>query len=461
MMKSRTLWFAAMVSALGGFLFGYDWVVIGGAKPFYEAYFGLVSPAQEAWAMSCALVGCLAGAMGSGLLSERTGRRGSLLIAAVVFALSALGTGMAQNFIGFVTWRIAGGVAIGLASALSPIYIAEIAPARIRGKLVCLNELTIVIGILAAQTVNWLIARPVPVGASLAEIQTSWNGQVAWRHMFEAGFFPAMVFLVGLLAIPESPRWLALKGKHQSARSALVRLGGETYATEVEREIEGSFSTESRMDVRIALRQPRMRRVLTVGIVLAVLQQWCGINVIFNYAQEVFSAAGYPLSGIFLNIVITGVTMCVFTFVAIATVERLGRRKLMILGCGTLAVLYAMLGALYLTHQHGLLLMIAVIAAIATYAMTLAPITWVVLSEIFPTEVRGAFMAICTAALWLACFLLTYSFPLLNTALGTAYTFWIYALVCILGMIFVMRRLPETKEHSLESIQALWGAHEQ
>ena len=459
-MNSRTLWIAAMISALGGFLFGYDWVVIGGAKPFYEAYFGLVSPTQEAWAMSCALVGCLAGAMSSGLLSERAGRRGTLLIAAAAFALSALGTGMAWSFTSFVAWRIAGGVAIGLASALSPIYIAEIAPARIRGKLVCLNELTIVIGILSAQTVNWMIAKPVPVGASIVEIQTSWNGQVAWRHMFEAAFFPSVVFLMGLLAIPESPRWLALKGRRQSAQAALVRLGGEKYAAEVEREIESSFSTETRSEVRIALRHPRMRRVLTVGIVLAVLQQWCGINVIFNYAQEVFSAAGYPLSGIFLNIVITGVTMCVFTFVAIATVERLGRRRLMILGCGTLAVLYAVLGGLYLAHQHGLLLMIAVIAAIATYAMTLAPVTWVVLSEIFPTEVRGVFMAICTAALWLACFLLTYSFPLLNAALGTAYTFWIYALVCLLGMIFVMRRLPETKKHSLESIQALWGTSE-
>ena len=383
-MNNRYLWCVALVSALGGFLFGYDWVVIGGAKPFYEAYFGIVQPSREAWAMSCALVGCLIGAVSSGFLSERIGRRRALLISAFIFAVSSIGTGSATSFTAFVFWRIAGGIAIGMASGLSPVYIAEIAPAAIRGKLVCLNELTIVLGIVAAQTVNWIIARPVAIGASLTDIQNSWNGQLAWRLMFDAAVVPAAVFLAGVCFIPESPRWLARHGYWDRARHVQIRFGGEEYAIRVINEMRASFHTEANSSVSVALRNPHLLPVLGIGITLAVLQQWCGINVIFNYAQEVFSAAGYTLSNIFFNIVVTGVVMCVFTFVAIATVEGLGRRRLMLLGCAGLAFLYGILGWLYFTNQHGVPLLLLVVAAIACYAMTLAPITWVVLSEIFP-----------------------------------------------------------------------------
>lgn len=455
-MNNRYLWFVALVSALGGFLFGYDWVVIGGAKPFYEAYFGIVQPSREAWAMSCALMGCLVGAVSSGALSEHIGRRRALLISAAIFAISSVGTGSALSFIAFVLWRITGGVAIGMASGLSPIYIAEIAPAESRGKLVCLNELTIVLGILAAQTVNWLIARPVPVGATLMDIHDSWNGRQAWRLMFEAAVVPATVFLLGVYFIPESPRWLARQGYWERAKHVLTRLGNETYAVRIVSEMRASFHTEAKSSVRVALRNPRLLRVLGIGITLAVLQQWCGINVIFNYAQDVFSSAGYALSNIFFNIVVTGMVMCMFTFVAIATVERLGRRRLMLLGCAGLALLYAILGWLYFTHQQGLPLLLLVVAAIACYAMTLAPVTWVILSEIFPNDVRGACMSICTTALWAACFMLTYTFPLLNSTLGTARTFWIYATVCTAGFFFVMRYLPETKQKTLEEIQRSW-----
>ena len=455
-MNNRYLWFVALVSALGGFLFGYDWVVIGGAKPFYEAYFGITQPAREGWAMSCALVGCLAGAVSSGILSDRIGRRRALLISAAVFAISAIGTGSAMSFTAFVLWRIAGGVAIGMASGLSPVYIAEIAPAESRGKLVCLNELTIVLGILAAQTVNWLIAKPVSIGASLVEIQSSWNGQEAWRRMFEAAVVPASIFLAGVYFIPESPRWLARQGFWHRAKQVLIRFGGEDYALRVVDEMRTSFHSESSSPIGVALRNPRLLPVLGIGVMLAVLQQWCGINVIFNYAQEIFSAAGYTLSSIFFNIVITGVVMCVFTFAAIATVECLGRRRLMLVGCAGLATLYAILGGLYFTNQHGMPLLVLVVAAIACYAMTLAPITWVILSEIFPNEIRGACMAICTTALWGACFILTYTFPLLNSSLGTARTFWIYAGVCAAGFLFVLRYLPETKQKTLEEIQRSW-----
>jgi MFS family permease len=483
---SPLLWLAALISALGGFLFGYDWVVIGGAKPFYEAYFGIQQPATEAWAMSCALVGCLLGAVGSGPLSEALGRRPTLLISAALFAVSALGTGLAESFREFVAWRITGGVAIGMASVLSPVYIAEIAPAQIRGRLVCLNELTIVLGIVAAQTLNWLIAQPVSPGDTLLDLRDSWNGQTGWRHMFEVALVPATVFLLGLLFIPESPRWLARSGRWERARGVLAGLGGTTYAEEVisemrqtladerpntaertgtpkqslvaerTREAERTSTAADRRGTAGLTRGARVRSVLLVGITLAVLQQWCGINVIFNYAQEVFAAAGYTLSSMLFNIVITGVTMCVFTFVAIATVERLGRRALMLLGCGSLAVIYVAIGYLYCTHQHGLPLLVLIVAAIASYAMTLAPITWVILSEIFPNAVRGACMAICTAALWAACFVLTYTFPLLNSGVGTAGTFWFYAVICGAGFVFVLLCLPETKQKSLEAIQQLW-----
>lgn len=452
------LWFVAGVSALGGLLFGYDWVVIGGAKPFYEAYFSVDEPARQAWAMSCALVGCLLGALGSGVLSEAIGRRRALLLAAVMFAISSIGTGMATTFETFVLWRMSGGLAIGMASVLSPVYIAEIAPAHARGKLVCLNELTIVLGILGAQTVNWLIAEPMAADVTAAAIRTSWNGQVAWRHMFEAACVPAMAFFLGSLFIPESPRWLGRKGRWDAARAVLARFDSREAADQVVSEMRRTFKAAPAADVAGTLRQPRVRRILFVGIALAVLQQWCGINVIFNYAQEIFVAAGYSLSSILFNIVITGVVMCVFTFVAIGTVERWGRRPLMLLGCSGLASIYLVLGALYFGHFQGWPLLVLVVAAIGCYAMTLAPITWVILSEIFPNEARGACVAICSTALWAACFVLTYTFPLLNARIGTAFTFWLYAAICAGGFMFILRYLPETKGRSLEEIERGWAA---
>jgi sugar porter (SP) family MFS transporter len=331
-MKSSGLyvWWIATVAALGGLLFGYDWVVIGGAKPFYEAHFALVSPSVQGWAMSCALVGCLVGAMLSGVLSERFGRKPALLAAALVFTISSIGTGMAGTFNAFVLWRMCGGLAIGLASSLSPMYIAEVSPAGMRGRLVCLNELTIVIGILMAQITNWLIASH----GSGDLLQR--NADVGWRWMFGATAVPASVFLVGMFFVPESPRWLALRGREEEARQTLERLGGVESAAIVLAEIEESVrGSEHSATLRTELKMlmgPKLRGVMLLGIGLAVLQQWCGINVIFNYAQNIFSAAGYGLSDILFNIVVTGITMLIFTFLAIATVDRNGRRVLMLGG---------------------------------------------------------------------------------------------------------------------------------
>jgi SP family sugar porter-like MFS transporter len=455
-MKSSGLyvWWIATVAALGGLLFGYDWVVIGGAKPFYEAHFALVSPSVQGWAMSCALVGCLVGAMLSGVLSERFGRKPALLAAALVFTISSIGTGMAGTFNAFVLWRMCGGLAIGLASSLSPMYIAEVSPAGMRGRLVCLNELTIVIGILMAQITNWLIASH----GSGDLLQR--NADVGWRWMFGATAVPASVFLLGMFFVPESPRWLALRGREEEARQTLERLGGVESAAiilaEIEESVRGSeHSTSLRTELKM-LMGPKLRGVMLLGIGLAVLQQWCGINVIFNYAQNIFSAAGYGLSDILFNIVVTGITMLIFTFLAIATVDHNGRRVLMLGGCGGLAVIYVTLGYFFSIHSKGVHMLALVVAALACYAMTLAPVTWVILSEVFPSRVRGTAMAVATASLWAACFVLTYTFPLLNASLGTAGTFWVYAGVCMLGFLGVKRWLPETKGKTLEEIESFW-----
>ena len=461
------VWWIASVAALGGLLFGYDWVVIGGAKPFYEAHFGLTSPAVQGWAMSCALVGCLAGAMLSGMLSEKFGRKPALLASALVFTVSSIGTGMAGTFDQFVAWRMCGGLAIGLASSLSPMYIAEISPAGMRGRLVCLNELTIVVGILMAQVTNWLIAAghceartSAGMAVCNADLLTR-NAAVGWRWMFGATAIPAAVFLLGMFFVPESPRWLALRDREDEARRTLVKLGGEASATLVLAEIEESVhASEHRnqlsAEVRLLLNKP-LRNVMLLGVGLAVLQQWCGINVIFNYAHDIFAAAGYGLSDILINIVVTGITMLLFTFLAIATVDRNGRRVLMLGGCAGLAVIYIALGWFFHIRSSGVHMLTLVVAALACYAMTLAPVTWVVLSEVFPSRVRGTAMAIATASLWAACFVLTYTFPLLNASLGTAGTFWLYAAVCALGFLGVHRWLPETKGKTLEEIESFWS----
>ena len=444
----------SMVSALGGLLFGYDWVVIGGAKPFYESFFGIASlPALQAWAMSSALIGCIVGAVLSGYISEKYGRKEPLIIAAVLFSISALGTGMVSNFNLFIIFRIIGGVGIGLASALSPIYIAEIAPARMRGSFVSLNQLTIVIGILAAQIVNMLIAEQVPEGASDEFIQYSWNGQMGWRWMFIAEIVPAAMFLIFMFFIPESPRWLVKKGRNIHALPTLRKIGGESYASQELKNIAGTLhEVEEKLDFRV-LASKEFRYVLVIGIVLAVFQQWSGINTVFNYADEIFTAAGYGVSDMLFNIVITGSVNLVFTMVAMFTVDKWGRKKLMLLGASGLALTYILLGSAFYFELKGIAVLSLVVIGIGVYAMSLAPVTWVLLSEIFPNKIRGAAMALATFALWVACLVLTYTFPLLNASLGASGTFWTYALICLAGFVFIFLKVPETKGKSLEEIE--------
>lgn len=449
------LWRVCLIAAMGGLLFGYDWVVIGGAKPFYEAYFRITDrPVVQGFCMSSALLGCLVGAAVAGAVSDRYGRRGPLIAAGVLFTATGVGTALAWDLVSFNLARWIGGVGIGLASNLSPMYIAEVSPAETRGRFVSVNQLTIVVGILAAQIVNWLIARPVPAGVDPVQLGASWNGLVGWRWMFAAEGVPAVLFLVLMLVVPESPRWLVKFGRYDAARAVLEQVGGLSYAEAELADIRETISREETGHVRVRdLFEPGLFRILSLGVVLAVFQQWCGINVIFNYAQEVFAAAGYGVSEVLFSIVITGAVNLVFTFVAIATVDRWGRRPLMLVGAGGLAVLYALLGTGYAIGSRGPHMLGIVVAAIACYAMSLAPVTWVVISEIFPNRIRGTAMSVAVFALWAACTVLTLTFPVLNHRLGAHGTFWLYGAICLAGFAYIYRYLPETKGKSLEDLE--------
>ena len=456
-------WGIAIVAALGGLLFGYDWVVIGGARQFYEVYFHLGSAALVGWVNSCALLGCLIGSLAAGFCGNRYGRRRVLLISAILFALSSALTGWAYNLSSFVVWRILGGIAIGLSSSISPLYIAEISPAQIRGRLVSLNQFAIVIGILLAQIMNWVIARPVPPNLSVEGALHTWNVLYGWRWMFTVLVAPAAVFTVASLFIPESPRWLFAAGQERNAQDVLRKIGGGAYAAAETKSIEHALLVETAAEESSwqELLHAPVRRVLLLGMALAVLQQWTGINILFNYAAEVYRSAGYGTNDILLNIVITGTINLVFTIAAILLVDRVGRRRLMILGCLGIAASHLLCAFAYRSHWHGAAVLVLTLSAIGCYALTLAPITWVLISEIFPNRVRSQGVSAAVSALWIASFALTYSFPILDRRLGSAGVFFGYGIVCILGCFMVTAWVPETKGRTLEQIESsvLGGLH--
>ena len=438
------LYFICAVSAMGGLLFGYDWVVIGGAKPFYELFFGITeSPVMQGVAMSTALVGCLFGAMVAGAAADRWGRKPLLTVSAVLFTVSAIGTGLFDDFTLFNIARFVGGMGIGVASALAPMYIAEVSPAEIRGRMVSLNQMTIVLGILAAQIVNMLLARDT----SIAENQV-WNVQWGWRWMFWAETLPAALFLVMSLFIPESPVFLSekLRVKSEESAAAIPSADGTP-------EGNSSLFTHHSSLYSLFTLHSSFKKVLLLGLFIAVFQQWCGTNVIFNYAQEIFTGAGYNVDGMFIDIVITGIANVLFTFVALYTIERWGRRTLMLIGAGGLGLIYLTLGTCYFFEVKGVMMVVLVVTAISVYAMTLGPVTWTLLAEIFPNRIRGVAMATCTFALWVGCCTLTFSFPSMNATLGSSGTFWVYSAICLCAFIFLYRRCPETKGKSLEQLE--------
>ena len=423
----RFIYFICLVSAMGGLLFGYDWVVIGGAKPFYELYFGIGdSPLMQGVAMTTALVGCLAGAMVAGAAADRYGRKPLLTVAAVLFTVSAIATGLFNDFTLFNVARFVGGIGIGVASALSPVYIAEVSPKEIRGRMVSMNQMAIVIGILAAQIVNMLLAKDTGVAESQA-----WNREWGWRWMFWAETLPAALFLVMSFMIPESPVFVQLK---KARGSNMMK----------ERSEQAGLKE---------LLQPKYSRMLLLGLIVAVFQQWCGTNVIFNYAQEIFTGAGFDVDGMFINIVITGIANVIFTLVALYVIERWGRRTLILIGAGGLGLIYLTLGTCYYMQVTGVMMVALVVAAISVYAMTLGPVTWTLLAEIFPNRIRGVAMGVCTFALWVGCCTLTFSFPSMNASLGSSGTFWAYSLICVCAFVYLWRNCPETKGKSLEELE--------
>lgn len=455
----RMLWMICAIAALGGLLFGYDWAVIGGAKPFYESYFEISdSPLWQGWGVTSALVGCLLGAVLSGVFSDRFGRKKLLVTAGVCFIASALGTGLITSFAAFNVYRILGGIGIGLVSSVSPMYIAEISPPGLRGRLVSLNQLTIVIGVLAAQVVNWLIATGVQEQPLSRVSDSAWLQTIGWRLMFAAEAVPATIYLVLICGVPESPRWLMTQGQSVRAQEIIERIDQESSADATVERIRQSLTQANGEAATLGeLFRPPTFHLLRLGVFLAVFQQWCGINVVFNYAEEVFGAAGYSVGLIMGNIVLTGTVNLIFTVIAMQTVDRVGRRLLMLAGAGGLAVIYSLLGGCYFFDIQGGLPMSLVLGAIACYSMTLAPVTWVILAEIFPNRLRGTAIAICVGCLWGASAMLTFTFPFLNRQLSAHGTFWLYGSICVVGCLVIARKLPETCGRSLEAIdEGLW-----
>ena len=445
--------FLSFVAALGGFLFGYDTAVISGTIAQVTVLFHL-DTLQQGWYVGCALIGSIVGVLFAGVLSDKFGRKLTMVLSAVLFSTSAIGCAICANFDELVVYRIIGGVGIGVVSIISPLYISEVSVAQYRGRLVSLYQLAVTVGFLGAYLVNFQLLgySESHVVSGIGLFEKIFVAEV-WRGMLGMETLPALLFFTIIFFIPESPRWLATKLQYGKAENILSHIGGKEYAKKEIESIKTVISaTKEKLNIRM-LFQGKIPGILLIGIVIAAFQQWCGLNVVFNYAQEIFAAAGYGVSDILFNIVVTGVTNVIFTFVGMYTVDKLGRRSLMLFGASGLAIIYIIMGICYYLNITGMAVLIMVVLAIACYAMTLAPVTWVVLSEIFPNRIRGMAMAVSTFSLWVACFVLTYTFPLLNSGLGAYGTFWLYGIICILGFVFIKIKLPETKGKSLESIE--------
>jgi len=431
--------YVSIVAALGGLLFGFDTAIIAGAARFLKERFAL-SAFGEGLAVSIVLVGCMAGAAIAGTVSDRLGRRRFMFISAVLFFISALGCAIPQNLIQFLAFRFIGGLAIGSASIVSPLYISEVAPPKIRGALVSVNQLAIVTGILMSYFVSWIL-----VGA----------GASNWRWMFATGAIPAVVFFLFVLGVPESPRWLVKQGRESEASTILTRLNGPEIAKSELVNIKETLTLEG--GSLKELLQPGFRTALFIGIFLAVFQQITGINAVIYYAPRFFEAAGLARSSAILQSALIGVVNVVFTLVAIALVDRLGRKPMLMVGSAGMGLSFILLGAAFKFQLFsGSLILLFTLLYIAFFAMTLGPIVWVVIAEIFPTRIRGRAMAIATVALWLADFAVSLTFPVIADKLHESFAFWLYAGMCLINFVFIWAVLPETKGKSLEEIEKRW-----
>ena len=428
----------SFISALGGYLFGFDFAVISGALPLLRDVFGLTAWWEGFMTGSLAL-GCMVGCVVAGKLADQNGRRPALMVAAGIFAVSSIGMAMAGSLSLFMVSRFVAGIGVGMASMLSPMYIAEVSPAHIRGRNVAINQLTIVIGILITNLVNYGLAD---------------NGPDAWRLMFGLGVVPSVAFLVGVFWLPESPRWLIQRGETARGTAILQRIGGTEFAEKTVVDIHVSSADQSKVALS-ELFQPGIRTAVFVGIGLAVFQQLCGINVVFNYTSTIFETVGANLDRQLFETVAIGIVNLVFTVVAMWQVDKLGRKPLMLFGALGLTVLYIIIAMLLQNSASPGVLSIFVLLAIATYATSLAPVTWVLISEIFPNRVRGLASSVAILALWGAYFVLVFTFPILAETLGTYGPFWLYAVLCLVGFVFVLRNVRETKGKTLEEMEAV------
>lgn len=442
--------FISVVAALGGFLFGYDTAVISGSIGFLRSFF-LLDAAGTGWAASCALVGCIGGAAMAGVSGDRFGRKTSLLVAALFFLISALWSAIPRTVGEFVAARIIGGVGVGMASMLSPLYIAEIAPAHRRGQLVSLNQFAIVIGILVVYFVNYFIA---------LQGDEAWNVATGWRWMFASEALPAFLFMMFMFGVPESPRWLAKQGRLEKAQKVLARVSGSDRAGA---ELQAIRDAIAREGTTVALLKSGMGRALTIGILLAVLQQVTGINVFMYYAPEIFRQLGSGTNAALLQTVVVGAFNLGFTIVALRTIDKWGRTRLMIIGSTGMGISLVALGVAAFFQQTSLWVLLFILGYIACFALSMGPAVWVVLSEIFPTRVRGRAMAVATLALWGANYVVSQTFPIINENgwlvdhFRHAFPFWLYAIFCVITIIVAKRLVPETKGKTLEEIEEEWG----
>lgn len=425
----------SLISALGGYLFGFDFAVITGGLPFLADQFGLDANGEGATTASLA-IGCIMGCLIAGGLSDKYGRKPGLLVAAAIFAISSLVMGIAPNLSVFIVGRFFAGIGVGMASMLSPIYIAEVAPAHIRGRMVSLNQLAIVLGIVITHLVNFWLKD---------------TGDEAWRWMFGSGVIPSTLFFVGVIFLPESPRWLIKENKDKTALKILKRIGGENFASSTFTDVRKSTGGEEKISYKELFKKATFPIVL-VGIVLAVFQQWCGINVVFNYTAKIFESIGADRGEQLLQAVYIGIANLVFTFIAMLLVDKVGRKPLMLFGAGGLAILYIIISYI-LKNTSGTMLSPFILAAIGTYALSLAPVTWVLISEIFPNRIRGRATSVAVIALWMAYSVLVWSFPVISESMGEYVPFLGYAVICVLGFLFIWRKLKETKGKSLEEVE--------
>jgi SP family arabinose:H+ symporter-like MFS transporter len=436
---------AACLSGLGGLLFGYDNIVISGAIHYLSLCFNL-DAAGVGWAAGCALIGCTAGAAGAGAVVDRIGLKRGLALCAACFAVSSLGMWFAASLNQFVIWRLIGGLGIGAASIIAPMYIAEIAPARLRGRLVTLYQLGIVLGILAAVFVNMLIQR---MG------DENWNTSVGWRWMFFVGIFPAVLFGIAIIPAVESPRWLMKMGRQKDALSVLSKINDPATAVRESAQIQDSLALE---EGHISELFTTFRRPLLIGVMLAGFSQLSGITPLFSFLPEIFRSAGTATGDAFFQSVLVSLVNLVFTLLALWLVDLSGRKKLILAGTLLQSISLALVGWFYHVHGSGMGVLIFVMTFVAGHAFGNGVACWVIISEIYPTKVRGRAMSIATTALWVVGYLGNQSFPLMQKYLGTDGTFWIFSMAALLNLVCVLWLVPETKGRTLEDITKFWAA---